>query len=733
MGLPRINLAETSDFDLGALRVSPARRLVSMAGEYHELEPKVVQVLVALASARPQVVSRDRLIQQCWDGRIVGDDALNRCIVALRQLARQFSPEPFAIETVTRVGYCLVEGATATLARGRSWRSVRPAMAAILLLLVVLATALAIAVPRLGRTDVAPASIAVLPFRNLSAGDPYFAEGIGEEILGQLAREPQFRVAGGMSSVQFAADSDFKDVARRLNVNYVLEGSVRRQGHQVRVNADLVRASDGMRLWSDTYDGKLDDIFSIQRRIGIAIAGALQRKLIQAPTLSGPLVTNGEAYNLYLTARGLIRTRNRNVFVTSSNLLRDAIQLDPNYAPAWASLAESTYLEDYPNGSDGMIAALPRAKGYAGRALQLAPDLADAHRVLALLLPYGSPEALSHFRRAVELDPNSAEALLGLGSGLGAAGQFDAEMSAYRRARALDSAWFRTTGQLAIRLAETGKRTEAEAIAKSGFADNQPNLHILLGRIAWIFGDFSEAARHWSITARSNSPRWSQRAQTGVADVKMIVGIDPTPAGYRPSFTNIHQKSDVHATAPTPAAWQIRNRNAEAADAYRDDNDVAAKLMLIAGRAQEVAGEFDKPWGLLSLRPNAPVRADQLHEAAVVALALRRAGRSAAADRLLRQADARVDTVYRQRTIPFALDADVAMIRAVEGDPDQALSMLERAVRRGWTSSANTDLRDLEDEPALASLRGQPRFERIRASLAAHLARERMETAELRL
>jgi len=160
---------------------------------------------------------------------------------------------------------------------------------------------------------------------------------------------------------------------------------------------------------------------------------------------------------------------------------------------------------------------------------------------------------------------------------------------------------------------------------------------------------------------------------------------------------------------------------------------VAAKLMLIAGRAQEVAGEFDKPWGLLSLRPNAPVRADQLHEAAVVALALRRAGRSAAADRLLRQADARVDTVYRQRTIPFALDADVAMIRAVEGDPDQALSMLERAVRRGWTSSANTDLRDLEDEPALASLRGQPRFERIRASLAAHLARERMETAELRL
>ena len=104
-GASRIDLAETPDFDLGGLRVSPARREVHMNGERRELEPKVAQVLVALASARPDVVSRDRLIEQCWDGRIVGDDAINRCIVALRHLAKEFSPEPFAIETVPRVGY----------------------------------------------------------------------------------------------------------------------------------------------------------------------------------------------------------------------------------------------------------------------------------------------------------------------------------------------------------------------------------------------------------------------------------------------------------------------------------------------------------------------------------------------------------------------------------------------------------------------------------------------------
>src|SRR6185312_5098876 len=132
MGVPRINLAETPDFDLGSLRVSPARRQVSMSGECRELEPKVAQVLIALASASPAVVSRDRLIEQCWDGRIVGDDALNRCIVALRHLAKDFSPEPFAIETVPRVGYSLIERREDEPETGRNRK--KAALAALLLL-----------------------------------------------------------------------------------------------------------------------------------------------------------------------------------------------------------------------------------------------------------------------------------------------------------------------------------------------------------------------------------------------------------------------------------------------------------------------------------------------------------------------------------------------------------------------------------------------------------------------
>ena len=729
----RIDLSETSDFDLGGLRVSPAHRRVHMNGDCRDLEPRVAQVLVALANARPGVISRDRLIDQCWEGRIVGDDAINRCIVALRHLAKSFSPEPFTIETVPRIGYCLVEAfqtPTPIPTRNAQKRLVIGALIALGLIF----GGLALGWSRVGVSERGPASIAVLPFRNLGSGETYFAEGIGEEILAQLAREPQFRVAGGSSHGQLESDADVRDVARRLKVDFVLEGSVRRQADQVRVNADLVRASDGIRLWSDTYDGKLDDIFLIQQRIGGAIAGALRRKLIRTPTLAGPLVTNGEAYNLYLTARGLMRTRNMDVFVTSSNLLRDAIKLDPNYAPAWASLAESTSLEPFPDGTEGMIAALPKANGYARHAIRLAPNFADGHRVLASLLPYGSPEALSHVRRAVELDPNNAEALIGLGSALAAAGEFDAEMAAYKRARELDPIWFRTTGQLTIRLAETGQRTDAEAMGNRGFAHNEANLHIILGRVAWIFGNFSEAARHWSITARANSPRWSPRARMGVADVRMIVGIDATPPGYKPSFITVHQRSEVQVvTPPTSTAWQMHNRNVAAADVYRDDNHMAAKLMLRAGRAPELAAMYNSPVGLLSLRPNGPVRADQLHEAAVVAMALKQAGLAADADRLLAKADSTISTVYRQRTIPFVLDADVAAILAVQGRGDQALAMLERAMRRGWTDSGTTDLPDIADEPAFSSLRGQPRFARLKARLAAHLARERAETMQLRI
>jgi TolB-like protein/tetratricopeptide (TPR) repeat protein len=641
------------------------------------------------------------------------------------------TPQPFSIETVPRVGHRLVEQPQpgAVEKAGPTGRRRSILIGAVVALLIAAAGLL---FWQQRGAEAEPASIAVLPFRNLSAGEPYFAEGIGEEILGQLAREPQFRVAGRASSSEFRADSDFRDVARRLGVDYVLEGSVRTQRDQVRVNAGLIRASDGVRLWSDSYDGKLDDIFAIQQRIGGAIAGALRRRLVRDPVRSGPLVTSGQAYNFYLTARGLIRLRDSRLAVTASSLLRDAIELDPNYAPAWASLAEARYLEERPDSYEGFVEKIPEARRFAQHALRLAPDLPQGHRIMGMLLGYGTPEAAAHIRRAAQLDPNSAENMVALASVFNAQGQFEQELAALRRANELDPLWFRTVGALGIALSEMGDRAEAEAVTKRGFAGDIINQHILLGRIAWTLGDFSEAVRHWSIVVRSNSPRWERVAQVNRQHVLFGLGLRSQPGRDVALLSDQRRRGRVWMDAPPSAsAWQAQNRHAIAADIYRDRNHLSAKLMLAAGRARELVATYDSPAGLLTIRQGQRLRVDQLHEAPVVALALRRAGRVPEADRLIREAETLARAVYRRTRVPIWFDADMAAIWAVQGKIDQALATLERAAGRGWVHTTNTALRDVAEEPVFQSLHGHARFDRLRARIAAHLAREREETERL--
>lgn len=721
----RIDLAHEPPFELGELRVLPSERAVVANGDRRELQPRVMQVLVALAKARPGLASRDELIELCWEGRIVGDDALNRCILALRHLAQEFTPRPFVIETIPRIGHRLVEGSgqdRKTLAFHWRWQIV----AALLLLLAVVVGGFFLWQQRSAEAE--PASIAVLPFRNLSNGDSHFAEGIGEEILGQLAREPSFRVAGSNSSSQIPKEMDSRDVARRLNVDYLLEGSVRRQGNVVRVNAGLVRASDGSRVWSDTYDGKLDDIFAIQQRIGAAIASALQRRLVRAPALSGPLVTKGEAYDLYLTARALIRTRNRRVGPTAADLLRDAIRIDPGYAPAWASLAEATQMQGALGDREAFVAAVRKARDYARRSVSLAPELAEAHRALGRTFGYGDPEGLAHVRRAAELDPNNADTLIEMGSALAATGEFERQLATYRRAHEFDPLWYRTTGITSIALAEIGERAEAEALGRRGLPDKKANLQILLGRIAWTFADYSEAARRWAIVARSNSPRWAHTAQRTLLDAKHAVGVGTGALVDVPeepsSRTNWRAWIDA---PPAPAVWQQRNRDPIAAGVYRKHNLMAAKLMVNAGRSRELVTTYDSPTGLFGLGPGRRVRVDQLREAPVVALALRQAKRGHDADRLLREADTAVRAVYRRGRVPIWFDADAAALFAVEGRKDEALSTLVRAFNRGWRQNGGSDLRDIAQEPAFRSLHGDPRFTELQARIASHYARERRE------
>lgn len=714
------------------MHVRPSELAVEANGERHELQPRVMQVLVALAKARPGVVSRDRLVDLCWDGRIVGDDALNRCVLALRHLAQEFSPPPFTIETVPRIGHRLVEnGAIAPASEGAapalsSKRRYRHFAAAVLVLLVLAAALLGWQQRAVGPK---PVSIAVLPFRNLAPGESYFAEGVSEEIMSQLAREPAFRVAGSASSAQFAGPADPRKVGKALAVDYILEGSVRPAGDRVRINAALIRTQDGHRLWSNSFDRKLDDVLAIQRAIGQAVASGLKRNLVHSPN-ERPI--NGEAYALYLNARGLIRTANPESARDALIMLRQAIRLDPGFAPAWSSLAQALELEGRTKGNEGLIAVVPQARAAARRALQLDPKLAQAHGVFAVLIDADSRQGIAHRRRAGELDPRSAEAHIWRGGAHEASGEWAEGLAAYRRAHELDPLWPIPVRAMLDLNAVMGNRTASEAIIKDEFRDDPALQNFALARVAWFSGDFSEAARRWSEAANGQS-QWASPSKLSLENALYMLKLSNLPPS-RPKRPAVGQSRLTPAgvwmaVPPSAAEWRRRNQSSAAELVYRDENVVGAKLMLNAGRARELAATFDSPTGLLGIRKGERVGTCYLQNAAIVALALRSVGRHAEAETILGQADAAIRAAYRRGAVPLWFDEDAAGIWAVQDKSGPAVAALERGLRRGSSHSTRTDLPKLADEPALASLRGDPRFEAVRAKYEAHFSRERNEAA----
>lgn len=729
-----ISLGEIAPFDLGSIRVNPARREIRKGEFSREIEPRIMQVLVALAQSKGEVVSRNRLIDACWNGRIVGDDAINRCLVALRHLAREFSPSPFMIETIPRVGYTLHECAPdgGELANPTGRRSVK--LAALFALIVAVLTGAYFWLNREAPTSGAR-SIAVLPFRNLSAGAPYFAEGISEEIRSQLSRDPQFQVAGEQSTVAFANTGDARKAAAAVGVDFVLEGSVRSEQGRVRVDAALVKTRDGLRLWSESYDGKLDDIFAIQQTIGSSVAGALRVKLRNGRGAAEVPVTSGRVYDRYLMARGLLRSSNPDLAPPAIAQLRLALKEDPSFAPAWSSLAQAMRLSRTTNDPEALIATLPRMRAAAKRALQLQPRLAEAHNVYGLLLDSGTDEARKHLRLAAALDPNNAEYQIGLGIAHRLAGQFDAELAAYRRACRLDPELRRCFRDQAVALAERGHRSEAERFAQQA-ATEPGQVEFFRGRIALMTGDISETVRLWNRLIGGQSQEMSAMAQSNLPTALMSTGLrndPPESIWVKPYGTQNPIRRVWMSAAPSVQVWQSRNRNSLAAEVYRDLNIVAAKLMLNSGRNAELLATYDQPFGLLGISAGSRLRADQLTQLPIVALALRRGDREAEANRLIAQADILAARILRQSGRPFWFDADLAAIRAVEGRRAEALNLLQRARTQGWVHIGLTDLPDLNAEPAFAELRSEPRFKQIRNQLVAHFAKERREIEKLQI
>jgi TolB-like protein/Flp pilus assembly protein TadD len=293
-----------------------------------------------------------------------------------------------------------------------------------------------------------PHSVAVLPFVNMS-GDKdqeYFSEGLTEELLNALTEINELRVAGRTSAFSFQGkDTDLNTIARKLNVGAILEGSVRRSGHTVRISAKLLNAVTGFHMWSKTYDRDLGDVLKLQTEIATAVAGALKVTLLgnEAAKIELGGTRNPGAFDAYLRASKAARSgQGASSYQNAIAGYTEAIRLDPNYALAYAgrSLALSSYAGEFVNDT-GVREFYAKAEADARQALKLAPDLAEGYLALARFLgstPLDFTHASEAYQRAVALAPGDAEVLAGSGVFAVLMGRVDTGLTAVRHAVALD-------------------------------------------------------------------------------------------------------------------------------------------------------------------------------------------------------------------------------------------------------------------------------------------------------
>jgi TolB-like protein/Tfp pilus assembly protein PilF len=292
-------------------------------------------------------------------------------------------------------------------------------------------------------------SIAVLPFENLSEdkANAYFADGIQEEILTRLAKIADLKVISRTSTQHFKSSPDnLPQIAKQLGVANILEGSVQKAADQVRVNVQLIKAATDTHLWADTYDRKLTDIFTVESQVAKAIADTLQAKLSgkEQSAIAARPTENSEAHDLYLKGRYFFGKRTGDDFKRAIDYFNQAIAKDPNYALAYAGLADSyVLLPEYSRESSAEL--FPKARAAAEKALAINNTLAEAHASLGLLLATLSTSGINlreskrEFERAIALNPNYAPAHHWYGFGvLLPLGEFDRAIAEVKRALELD-------------------------------------------------------------------------------------------------------------------------------------------------------------------------------------------------------------------------------------------------------------------------------------------------------
>jgi TolB-like protein/DNA-binding winged helix-turn-helix (wHTH) protein/Tfp pilus assembly protein PilF len=442
------------------------------------LQEQPFQVLAILLERPGDTVTREELRNRLWtaDTFVDFDHGVNKAVSRIREALGDSATSPRFVETVARRGYrfladvTIIEGTPAVRPESgpadvlpleaEFVASIIPAPSSprrlpssylwILTCAALVLASIGVAVWLLQSRVPQPAlirSLAVLPLENLSgdASQEYFADGMTDELIATLGQIRALRVISRTSVIPYKrARKPLPQVARELNVDAVVEGTVLRSGGQVRITAQLIEARVDRQLWSETYDGDLRDTLTLQNKVARAIADQIRINLNaqeQATLLHGKVV-DPQAHEAYLKGRYFWNKRTGEDLTKAVEYFNQAVERDPNYAQAYSGLADSyALLGDWEYGVLPPTEALPRAKAAAVKALQLDDALGEAHTSLAFSLDvydWDWKSADTEFRRAIELNPGYATAHHWYAWHLSLLGKNDEAIAEMRKARNVD-------------------------------------------------------------------------------------------------------------------------------------------------------------------------------------------------------------------------------------------------------------------------------------------------------
>lgn len=716
-----IDLEEERPFRIGGAAVDPVSRDTEWPGGKERLQPQTLKVLIALVRRKGEVVTRSELVDSCWNGRIVGEDVINRSISLLRDFAGRVGG--FSIETIPKTGYRLVEADDAQwwppkAARPR-WRS-RPVIAVSLLAAV--AGGVTIYQSQIAQAE--PPRVAVLPFE-ANGVEPALAEGMSDELLSQLTHTDKVRVIGRTSSAQFRnAPQDLRSIGRKLDVQYIVEGTVRSAGGQLQVAVSLVKAQDGSAVWAQTFKGSPDGFQPIQAAIGSGIAASLEI----GPLPVAKSAADMQAYTLYIRAKRLVRDRTSVGNQKAVELLQQALRMDPNFAPAWAQLAVASHLalkKEVVVDLDGSGPVRMSKRDAAVHALKLDPDLAEAHAILGML-DRPTSQAKVHLRRALELAPNDTQTLYWWGTALGESGDYKRAGEIFRQTAALDPLWKRPVQEAILSSLVRGDRPAALSYLRTIKVGDPAAAVEVEAQMAFADADFSRVIQ-LELTDR-HAP-WDAGKATavrtlfGLGFIRETLLIGPfgpfaraTTRGHAPPLPEIlgHIRNDAAEGDDLPiygaVTWELARE--------RRWSDLAAIYDAGIGLMRDVKGsDQDGRYYRAIFAP-------------LYALALNRVGRNREAAQLALSAADGAQHTLANGEVPPALLVHFAGTEAILGRSEEALRHLDQAFANDWRLDEFVMLR-LGDRPEFATLRGNPRFERLRRIQDGHIAKERREILAL--